>query len=124
MMWCLGCSLLTTTSISLAIFFNQKVMIFLRQDGLRKDERLAFRGIQKTMIIQLISHCMMLSLPFAGLVIFTILEIPHLLPFTAMMECGPTVTTTLTLISVPEYRKKVKIFFKRTVKPLIIACLN
>ena len=112
---------MTATSISLAIFFNYKVLMSLRNDTFHKEERFIYRGIQKTLIVQLASHAFMLSVPFIGLVMFTIFEIPYLLPFTAMMECGPTITTTLTLISVPEYRRKLNMCFNKTVKPLVNA---
>ena len=113
---CAGCALMTTTSICLAIFFNYKVLLFLRQDNVQKEQKVAFRGIQKTMIIQLISHFIFLSCTLIGLVTFSFFGIPYLLPFTAMMECGPTVTTILTLISVPEYRRKIRLCFRKVTR--------
>ena len=115
-MGCVGCSLLTTTSISLAIFFNHKALIFLREAKFHKDEGLAFRGIQKTMIVQLISHCVMLSIPIIGLIISSLFEFPYLILFISIMECGPTVTTIVTLITVPEYRKRLKLFFSKMIR--------
>ena len=115
-----GCAIMTTTSVSLAIYFNYKVFVYLRQDGIQTKKRLMFRGIQKTMIVQLTSHCIMLSFTLIGLVIFSMLGIPYLLPFTAMMECGPTITTILTIISVPEYRKRMRFCFERLKKCSLI----
>ena len=115
-MGCAGCSLLATTSISLAIYFNHKVLVFLRTDILSKEERLLFRGIQQTMIVQLISHFTVLVIPLIGIVLASLLSFPYLLPFMIMIECGPTVTTILTLMSVPEYRRKVKICFRKATK--------
>ena len=70
------------------------------------------------MIVQLTSHCVMLCFPLIGLILFGLFGIPYLFPFTVMVECGPTVTTSLTLISVPEYRRKLKMCFKKVVKKL------
>ena len=115
-----GCALMTTTSVSLAMYFNYKVLVYLRQDGIEKKKRVTFRGIQKTMIIQLTSHSIMLSFTLIGMVIFSMFGIPYLLPLTAMMECGPTITTILTIISVPEYRRRMRFCFEKLKKRILI----
>ena len=71
------------------------------------------------MIVQLVSHCTMLSVPVIGIILFALFEIPYLIVFVAMIECGPTITAVLTLISVPEYRKKLKICFHKITKPSV-----
>ena len=59
---------------------------------------------------------MMLSIPAIGVMSIAFFGFHYLLPFIVMIECGPTVTTILTIISVPEYRKKLKICFKKVVR--------
>lgn len=87
--------------------------MFLRNDTLVEEEKLLFRGIQKTMIVQLVGHCTMVVIPVIGLISSVVLRVPYLLPFMIMIECGPTVTTVLTIISVPEYRGKLKMCFNK-----------
>ena len=94
------------------------MLVFLPQHNLHKEQRYAFQGIQKTMIIQLASHCTMFSIPVIGMILLDFFEISYMLPFTMMIACGPTVTTMLTLTSVPEYRKKLKLCFNKVTERL------
>ena len=118
---CFGIFIFQVIGFSLAIYFNYKVLSHIHKIEMQKEHRQAYKGLQNTMTVQLAFQFLMFVIPFGLIILFSLLGISYILPFQVLIECGPTITTICTLISVPQYRRRLKLFFDKMARPFVVS---
>ena len=97
-----------TCSFSLAVYFNFKILQYLKHDNMIETLKVEYKSLQFSMVVQACAQATMLVFPCLGIWISTFLEFKNCMIFGLMIECAPVVTSISTMLSIPEYRRRTK----------------
>ncbi|KAE9552779.1 hypothetical protein FO519_003996 [Halicephalobus sp. NKZ332] len=91
-----------------AIYFNIKVFKALKINLYSEHEQKAYFDLQKTMVVQSVVQFCFSVVPFSVLGLGSLLNFRDISYAVGVIEVSPAVMTTCTVLSVPQYREKIR----------------